>query len=479
MARTAAEHCKIVLGGILPSDRSRLEVATRHLTAEHFPDQLLRNFFTILQRFYDAMGSVLSMSALEDMLRESKADVGTVRAYSEMYDLLTKMPVEDVEFKWSLEQVRELAAEKATSEALVQAMEILNRGVVDEKGNTFSGHRDSRVHAFQKFSEIDKNLLMQDSPEGDMSQEGDQMLADYAERQKRMRDGSADGVLFGISDLDSKLGGGLQNAELCLIAGYSSSGKTSLLVQLAWHAAVMQGLNFVFFTTETLRDQIKRKMLARHSRHDMFGIPEGINTRDLKRGTLPEIQREKMMEVHDDLIRNRNYGKKYIAQVPRGASITTIEASLHRLQRSFPIHLVLVDYFALLRSDRKRNSDREEYNSIIKEGKSIAATFDDGRGVPVVSPWQVNRTWRDTAAKMGYYSTMALAETAEASNSSDVIISLLEPEDNDSRYAELRGQILKNRDGETARDLLINVDYATCTFSGNKQDSSMDFLTGL
>jgi hypothetical protein len=69
-----------------------------------------------------------------------------------------------------------------------------------------------------------------------------------------------------------------------------------------------------------------------------------------------------------------------------------------------------------------------------------------------------------------------LAETSEATNSPDLLISVLEPEDNNDRYAMLKGQILKARDGITSASIMIQADYATSTFSSPSTASSFDSL---
>ena len=107
---------------------------------------------------------------------------------------------------------------------------------------------------------------------------------------------------------------------------------------------------------------------------------------------------------------------------------------------------------------------REELSSLMKDAKLLAVNFNNGAGVPLVSPWQVNRAAREQAEAEGMYTSKALSETAEATNSSDIILSLLAPTDNTSRHTDVTMQILKNRDGETANGLTVSVDYATSTF---------------
>src|SRR6266566_1828290 len=421
------EHCLNVLAGILPSRRDLMERAYQHLTPEHFTDTTLNMMYIMFTRYYDTTGDILNRSALEDILRGSKVDEGTVAYYLEKFDLLLSQSVDEASFLWSLQQVRELSAERATGEVLVQAMEILRQGSQDTEGHVLKGHQEARAYALSQFAEIEGELTKQESPEGDTRDEGDQVLEEYAEAKRLVLTGQAGGFRLGIPSLDV-VTGGLLPGELDLIVGYTSAGKTAMLVNLAWSVAVLQGKNVVIATTETLRTQVRRKLYCRHSMLPMFGLPAGIDSRELRAGTLSEDQEVAFQAVVDDYTKNPEYGHLDVIQVPYGATMSVIESRLLRIhRRRYPIHLVGIDYLQLLQGEKKRASDREEQSNIVKGGKRLATTFDDGAGVCVVSPWQVNRSNRDLAEKQGYYTLQATSETAEASNSADVIMSLLEP----------------------------------------------------
>ncbi len=821
---TASDHAATILSAIIPNRRDLLDLALRHLTPEHFPDMVLRNTFIMLERYSEVTGAIMTRDALADQLGAARADPGKVALYLETYDLLHHTATDEAAFRWSLTQIRELAADRATGEALTQAMEILTRGAQDERGQDLKGHADARTHVLQRFAEIDRSLSMQESPEGDMRTEGDDILADYAAREAAKRHGRHLGVDFGIPALDERLSG-LQPGELVLCVGYTSEGKsnpvdvpvltptgwrrigdlavgdqvvdpegapsqvagvypqgvlpvyrltfsdgstaeasgdhlwairhwkpvksggtqtqqrvrevwttdqlrarvaspsrnpalveapglasldfpesalpvdpyllgvllgdghlgstpvltfgaedaeelaaqirdalpagivlreavvragaanysvvraaglrganplsralgdmglrgcrswekfvpeqykwasaktrlavlqglmdtdgghergrakfssaserlrddvvwlarslglraavlsdktpyythngerrqgrtayrcaiwekpelrvfrlarkqgpipardagrviqsveyvrdaecvciavsapsrlfvtndfipthnTSLIVQLAWHAAVVQGRNAVVLTTETVRNQVRRRIIARHSCQEAFGVPGGLNSRDIKNGTLDSTEKLYLHEVVRDFAHNPGYGRCYIVQVPRGATVGYLESKLVRIQRMFPVDIVVMDYLALLKPERRRNTLREELGSILTESKQFATTFNDGAGVPFVSPWQVSRTARQEAERLGYYTSSALSETAEASNSADIIVSLLAPLDTASRTAKLKMQIMKNRDGEKASSIEVGVDYATSRFSADVQ----------
>lgn len=466
-------HEEIVLAGVLPDNKHRLEVLIRKLTPKHFTDKTRETLYNLLDRYYSQTGSVLSSQHLSDLLR--KKDAGTSSLYQETYNYLESIEVSDIDFSWSVEQLREQAVEKKLAEVILESMEILRNGITDEKtGETEEGPEDAKARLLAGIQTIDNELNSQDSPEGDLRDETSDILEDYQERKRSRLSGKSMGIKFGIPELDDKLGG-MQKGELILVGAASGTGKSTLAVQAAWSAAVEQGKNVVFLTTETLRPQIRRKLVARHSKLPVFAIPEGLNTRDLKGGTLSPAQETKLEEVVKDFTQNESYGRIYIAQVPRNSTITSIEQTLIRIDSMFPIDFVVMDYLALLSSDRKRQTTREELAAIIKEAKQVATTFRDGEGVPLLSPWQLSRSAQEQAEKIGMYTTAALSETAEATNSSDSIITLMAPADNDSRYTEMTAQVVKNRDGETANGILVDVDYATSAFTS--KSSSQRFPT--
>lgn len=460
---SASEHEERVLSAIIPGRRDRLDTALQKLTYGMFTETVNLNFFKLLERYSDVAGGVLSRDALEEMLT-GNTDPGRLELYLETYDTFSGRSVDDTDFAWSVEQLKELSAERATKEVVADTMEIISRGKEVSRGVTLHGHEDARTYALEQFSLIDRDLAFTEAPEGDMRKERMEMLSEYAERKERRIKGTQEGIKFGVTELDNILGG-LQRGELALVAAYTSDGKTSLCTQMAWHAAVKQGKNVVFFSTETVQTVIRRKIIARHSLEPQFQLPEGLNTRDLKEGTLSEVEEVRFQEVLLDLETNPSYGKIYIVQVPREASITTLEHRMYRLQRQFDIDLVIVDYLAQFRAAERIEGYRERLTSILKDAKRMAVTFNNGQGVPLVSPWQINREWFDRAQTVGMYTKSALAETSEAERSPDVIVSLLGPADNTDRVREAKGQVLKARDGETTNSLRIEVDFATCRFS--------------
>jgi replicative DNA helicase len=469
------DHGRVVLGAILAGRSDLLAAAQRHLAPSHFTDSVQADLFLCCERYADQTRGVLPRAALADIFRDRPP--GTVLKYEEYFDLLTAVKPSDGEFRWSVQQLRELYAERRTGELNTRAMQILTQGVAEGK-RELRGHADARAYLLAGLADIERELADGSSPEGDMRAEGREIKDDYARREAQRAQGS--GVSTGIPVLDLMTGGGTQRGEVCLMAGYTSSGKTSICAQFAWHAVTQQAKNVVIFTSETLRSQVRFKILARHSRDPQFGIDGGINTRDMKAGTLRD--KNAFAAVLHDFSTNPVYGRCYIAQVPRGATVATLESRLARLAREWTADLVIVDSLNLLRPELRRRELREGLVEILQEAKQVAATYQDGLGVPLWSPWQVKRESRDEASKSGGYTLNALSETAEASNTADVIISLLEPDSDDSRGRDvpLKLSVLKNRDGERGGEPLdLRADYATSFFapagSGTSHEDLIDY----
>jgi len=240
---------------------------------------------------------------------------------------------------------------------------------------------------------------------------------------------------------------------------------TSLCVQFAWHASVVQGKNVAYFTTETLRDQVRCKLAARHSRLPQFGLRDGINDLDIRAGRLDEGGERALQAVLADW-KTGGYGRCNVIQLPDYATVGWIDSRLTAIRRRYPVDLVIVDYLQLLVPERASRDSRlhEDQSGIVKSAKTRIAVKHE---VPVISPWQVNRTGRaGLKVNGGGYELEDMSQTSEAANTPDLILSLIDREEDHSggRRAPLEIGVPKNRGGPKGKRFLLEVDYATCFF---------------
>lgn len=456
-----------VIAAVLPGRADLLERAARALRPAHFTGQVAPELFALLMRYLDMTGEVMTRAALAGFLDERRVQAGTAALYLETYDAAAADAPSDGEFTWAVDRLRDLADDAATGRALAEGYEILTRGTGSGEQREV-GARAARAHVLERFAAIDAELNQADAPEGEVNEEAEQILDRYARTAyARRQAGGQPGIAFGLPEVDERLGGGLARGEMALFVGYSSSGKTSLAVSLAWHAKVIARRNVVLFTSETLRHQVINKLVARHSRHELFAaeLPDGLDSARIRSGALSGPDIAAFQGVVADFTGNPGYGRCYVAQLPFGATISQVRSRLERIGRLFPVDLCIVDYLQLVGADRRREASHEEAASVVKDAKAMAATFGNGTGVPLVSPWQVSRSGRDRALKEGGYAGQDLAGTAEAFNSPDVVLSLLEPAKIENpRATALKMELLKNRDGPRDADFAVKVDYATSLF---------------
>lgn len=485
----SVEHGKVVLAAIL-AGRGRqltgfLDYASARLTPDHFTDEVQGKLFVLCQRYADQARGILPRDVLADVLRDQAP--GRLLQFTEYYDALCTREVTVTSFKWSVSQLRDLAADRATGHALAQGMEILRSGAHDDDGNFLRGHADARAHVLAAFSEAESALGAAESPEGDVRSEAQQILARYAAAKTARLSSSAPGVLFGITELDNRLKAGALPGSLTIILGWTSAGKTSYCVNWAHHVAVTQGRDVAYFTTETLRPQVTAKLIARHSRESRFaslGLTQGLNSSAILAGTLTEEQENAFKVVLADFA-SAGYGKCWVVQTPRAATVGTFEARLAAIGRQFRPALVVMDYAQLLSPERSHRDGRvhEDQAGVVKGLKEAAATFADGSGVPVVTPWQVSREGRKSKKATGGYDLLDVAETKVAADTADLVIALIDPETDTTkgRAVPIEAAVIKNRDGERNFKAELTVDFATSWFGARSRitDEGSDPFLGM
>jgi replicative DNA helicase len=467
---TAADHGRVVLGAVLfgSGSMTALQYARQRLGDVHFEDPGQRDMFTLLCRYADQAGGILPRKALEDVLRNR--DPGAALVFLERYDALAGRCPAAHEFRHSVDQLRELAAARGTGDALAQAMQILRHGVTGEHGE-LRGHADARRHALGALAAVERDAGLTSTPEGDVTAEGDDVLAEYARTKELRRQGRSPGVEFGLAPLDEAMEGGLLRGEFALVLSATSGGKSSLCVQTAWHGAVVQGLNVVVFTNEALRDQVRRKIVTRHSRLPRFGLERGINEADIRAGRLTEEGERALAAVTADL-KTGQYGRLNVVQLPDDCTVSMLAARYTGITRQYGIDLAILDYAQLLTPERNGRDAREHENlgGIVKALARFAVSADGGRGVPLISPWQVKREGQERLKSAGGYQLEDAAGTAEAERAAHVVLSLAAREEDTTggRAAPVEGTILKNRSGPRGYRLRLTADFATSCFTSRE-----------
>lgn len=475
-----------VLSGLLACGVGLIDEVSRSLTEAHFTDPTLRSLWRAILVYRTVAGGVLTPEGVSDLT--SGADAGTAALVKETYDALVAVPETFDGTRWAVKALLDERERYLTSTALRDAQEILQGKVTEEPdaqgrpGRTWTGVADAREWASTRLHEIEAEVSISDSPAADVLEEGQDVWKDYL----RARDeDKSRRPQFGIPQLDA-ITGGLGRGELTMIAAGSGQGKTQLCVSMSYHSAIEQGLHVYFATSETVRTTVRARLLARHSMHEKFvdvrealGCPNGLDSLAIDRGLLAPSQEPFLQAVILDFAKLRKAdeaGTLFVAQMPHGQTMSALSAQLANRSRKARPDLLVVDYLALMSGTRRYNSKREELSAIVLDAAHLVVDFQRGEGVPMVSPWQLNRESQKELTRTGEIDTSGLAETAEAVNSADKVIVLTPDGEREERHAGLRLNLLKNRDGRVLvgdNGVAMRVDYATSYF-----DQRMDAAAG-
>jgi replicative DNA helicase len=180
------------------------------------------------------------------------------------------------------------------------------------------------------------------------------------------------GVPTGFSDFD-RLTSGLQPAELIVVAGRPSMGKTSFCLNVAQHAAIRENITVAIFSLEMSKEQLVQRMLCSEA---------SVDSHRLRTGYLSDTDWPKLTTAAGRL----SEAPVYIDDTP-GISLLEMRAKARRLKAERGLGMVIIDYLQLI-SGRSRAENRQQEISEISRGlKAMAKDL----SVPVVALSQLSR----------------------------------------------------------------------------------------
>jgi len=237
---------------------------------------------------------------------------------------------------------------------------------------------------------------------------------------------------------------GVKPGDLTLVAGFTGNGKSILCSNFAYQG-VIQGLNGMFVCMEMSFAEMRRFAYVLHTSnpewldHPKFGKLAGKITYDkVKYGELNDLEEEFYHHVIEDFkSEDRGYGDLFMVQpsenlTPAGLEIMMYDFNARLAEQGKTLDFVVVDYVGLMTPDKDgRYGDyNADLNGIIKRLKNLAMTFDNGRRIRMISPFQINRQgWVEAEKNDGVYKLNALSSAHEAERSSDLVIGVFSTEE--------------------------------------------------
>ncbi|MFI4962916.1 MAG: replicative DNA helicase [Legionellales bacterium] len=210
------------------------------------------------------------------------------------------------------------------------------------------------------------------------------------------------GLATGLSDLD-EMTSGLQPCDLVIVAGRPSMGKTTLVMNMAEHAAIKSGKPVLVFSMEMPADSLAMRMMSSLGRIDQHRIRTGkLDDDDWPRVT--------------SAVHMLSEAPLFIDDTP-ALSPGEMRTRSRRLAKEHgALGLIVVDYLQLMKAPGFSADNRTaEISEISRSLKSLAKELQ----VPVIALSQLNRSLEQRADKRPVMSD--LRESGAIEQDADVI----------------------------------------------------------
>ncbi|MDP3560655.1 MAG: replicative DNA helicase [Legionellaceae bacterium] len=183
------------------------------------------------------------------------------------------------------------------------------------------------------------------------------------------------GLATGLTDLD-EMTSGLQRSDLVIVAGRPSMGKTTLVMNIAEHAAIKGSEPVLVFSMEMPSDSLAMRMMSSLGRIDQHRIRTGkLNDDDWPRVT--------------SAVHMLSEASLFIDDTPALSPVEMRSRARRIMKEHGQLGLIIVDYLQLMKVPGFKADNRTaEISEISRSLKSLAKELH----VPVIALSQLNRS---------------------------------------------------------------------------------------
>jgi len=213
------------------------------------------------------------------------------------------------------------------------------------------------------------------------------------------------GVTTGLPALDNKLGG-LQKADLILLAARPSLGKSALALDIARAVALKEKKTVGLFSLEMSRDQIMDRLISAES---------GVSLWRLRTGQLSDQGQPNDFERIQNALDKLSQAPIFIDDAPF-STVLQMRAMARRLQARHNLDLIVVDYLQLIQPRNVHESTVQQVTEISRSLKGLARELN----VPVLAVSQLSRAVEQRPSQIPKLSD--LRESGSLEQDSDVVL---------------------------------------------------------
>lgn len=227
------------------------------------------------------------------------------------------------------------------------------------------------------------------------------------------------GISSGFTELDN-LTAGFQDSDLIILAARPGMGKTALALNIAMNTAYYDKNPVAIFNLEMSKEQLALRLLCSYGK---------INSNRLRTGYLGEADWPRLTKAMNDLVE----APVYLDDSPN-LSVLEIRSKARRLQKSYGLKFLVVDYIQLIRGSSRTDNRVQEISEISRQLKGLAKELN----VPVLCLSQLSRKVEERTDKRPLLSD--LRESGAIEQDADLVVFIYR----DAYYKKISGKKEEN-----------------------------------
>lgn len=376
-----------VLKAITSDDRLALDFVN-----SHDPSVFLGDARHVGKAIVDYVKAYKTRPTKRVLVDKYKSDSALTDKIESLFELLPAIDFNPNEYQYDLDKIKQNYAETKFN-ALKDDLRFHDKGSIDQTMQKM----EQTLQEIKRIRQPSKRAYTQKSIDEYLPEFHEEYVAKIANPLL------GQGVLTGYSYLDY-VTNGLQPAEMLIIGGETSSGKSMFLNNIAvqmWMqkntistepSQYVGGTNILYFSLEMPYKACFKRTLARLADVPMYGL------RDSR---LTKAETESLNLASRFIRKFSEKGPKFeIVDIPRGVNVAQIEERYLEAKSKFdpryPI-VVFIDYLGLMEDD---SVDGDDW---LKLGKIAGKVHEFGRcyNVPVCTAVQLNRPTKSKTPEPG------------------------------------------------------------------------------
>ncbi len=398
-------------------DKEAVARATEKLEATSFYRESHRRIWAAIVALFERDEAVDLITLREELTRRSELEsIGGVSTLADLFQYVGTTA--------NLEYHCKIVAEKAMMRSLISA----STSILESSYKGQENAADILDVAQQRIFEISANRVRRGFiPVRDIVKDTFELIQELYDSKSHVT-----GVESGYVDLDKKTAG-FQKADLIILAGRPSMGKTALALNVAEHVAVGNKVPVAIFSLEMAKEQIVQRFLCSIAKVDSHRLRTGY----LRDAEWPFLARA-ANKLSDAPI--------YVDDTP-AMSVLEMRAKSRRLATEVGnLGLIVVDYLQLMRGGDDAENRQQEISRISQSLKALAKELN----VPVMALSQLSRA---VEQRGGDHRPVLsdLRESGAIEQDADVVLFVFRPEVYQPEDDDLHGRaeliIGKQRNG--------------------------------